>query len=300
MISLLLVPYHLGVERVHMGLGPERILQAGIHRELSARGHDVAIEFTLRPKRTALTEDTAVIEINKLLARQVRDALAQQRFPMVLAGNCNACLGVLAGIATMPIGIIWLDAHGDFNTPETSASGFLDGMSLAMATGLCYRKFWAETGSSPASGVQVVHIGGHDFDHGEEERLIKQRICAVSANQLRQAGLTTALHPALVALQSQVHRVYLHVDLDVLDPAEAQANEFAVPGGLSLHQLKCVIQMVGGAFDIQAATLTAYDPTCDQDKRALSASLQVIHTIVDIVAHNVCKRESSSKLNGLP
>lgn len=283
-LSLILVPYHLGDERIGMGLGPERILQAGIHRQLSAQGHDVTIETTLRQRIVREAEIVAIVEINRLLAKQVRSALEQERFPIVVAGNCNTCIGTLAGIATRPIGIVWLDAHGDFNTPETSASGFLDGMSLAMATGLCCKTLWTSVGGLPVCAAHVVHIGGRDFDRRERECLAEQQIRVVPAAQLRQPGLAPALRPTLAALRSQVHCVYLHVDLDVLDPAEARANDFAAPNGLSLPDLDCAIRMVGETFDIKAAALTAYDPAYDKDDCALGASLRLIHTIVEAVA----------------
>ena len=283
-LGLILVPYHLGMERTGMGLGPERFLQAGIHRQLGSRGHSVHVETIQCQTNTRQGEIVAVAEINAALAEHVRGALEQGCFPLVLAGNCNTCLGTLAGIEARPVGVIWLDAHGDFNTPETSVSGFLDGMSLAMATGLCHWTVCTRIGGLPIRGSHVVHIGGRDFDDGEEERLARHQIRVVSASQLKQVGLATALRPALAALRTQVRRVYLHVDLDVLDPAEARANEYAAPNGLSLSALEDVIRMVGEEFIISAAALTAYNPACDEEGRALGAGLRLMHAIVDTVA----------------
>ncbi len=288
-VGLILVPYHLGVVRVSMGLGPERILQAGINGELSSHAHGVAVKTVQRQRNTGKDEIVAVAEINMVLAEHVRGALKQGRFPLVLAGNCNACLGTLAGIDARPVGVIWLDAHGDFNTPETSASGFLDGMSLAMATGLCHQALCARIGGPPIPGSHVVHIGGRDFDDGEKERLARHQVRVVSASQLKQVGLAPALRPALAALRSQVSHVYLHVDLDVLDPVEARANEFAAPDGLSLRDLECAIQVVGETVDVKAAALTAYDPACDEEGRALRAGVRLIHTIVATAAQAGCR-----------
>lgn len=283
-LDLILVPYHLAMERTGMGLGPERFLEAGIHHELGSRGHSVHINTIQRRTNIRQDESVVVAEINAVLAKHVRGALEQGCFPFILAGNCNTCLGTLAGIEARPIGVIWLDAHGDFNTPETSASGFLDGMSLAMVAGLCHRTAWTMIGSIPIRGSHVVHIGGRDFDDGEEERLARHQIRVVAASPLKQVGLATALRPALATLRSQVRHVYLHVDLDVLDPAEGRANEYAAPNGLSLHELEDVIQMVGEEFVIEAAALTAYNPACDEEGRALGAGLRMIHAIVDTVA----------------
>lgn len=283
-LALILVPYHLGVERTGMGLGPERFLQAGVHRQLVSQGHSVHIEIVECRPDTRQDEIDAVAEINALLAGHARSNLEQERFPLILAGNCNACLGALAGIAARPVGVIWLDAHGDFNTPDTSPSGFLDGMALAMSAGLCHHSALAKIGVAPISSSDIVHIGGRDFDAGEKERLMGQRAQVLSASQLRQAGLASAVGPALAALRSRVRDVYLHLDLDVLDPAEATVNEYPAPDGLFLSELEDVIRMVGEEFAITAAALTAYNPACDEDGRALRAGLQVIYAIVDDIA----------------
>lgn len=287
-LDLVLVPYHLGMERIGMGLGPERFLEAGVHYELGSRGHSVHIHTIQQQTKTRQDEVTAIAEINALLAEQVREKLRQGHFPIILAGNCNACLGTLAGIETRPVGVIWLDAHGDFNTPEASASGFLDGMALAMAAGLCHQAVWITIGNTPIHSSHIVHIGGRDFDEGEEERLISHQAQVVSAKRLKQAGLAKALRPALAALRSQVAHVYLHVDLDVLNPAEGRANEYAAPNGPALRKLEDVIQMVGEEFVINAATLAAYNPAYDGEGRALGAGLRMIYAIVDTV---VAQRE---------
>jgi len=281
--SLILVPYHLGLQRIGMGLGPEHILQAGIGRELDSQAHGVTVEIVQRQSNIEQDDVSAIAEINALLARSVRGALDQMRFPIVLAGNCNTCLGTVAGIAARPVGIIWLDVHGDFNTPETSPSGFLDGMSLAIAVGLCHTALWKNIGGEPVSGSRVVHIGGCSFDVGEMERLVKHQICVISASRLRQVGTATALRPAFTTLRSKVENVYLHVDLDVLDSTEVRSNQFSVPGGLSLSNLKRIIRMVGEVFTIKAAAITAYDPACDENDRALDAAVQVVHTIEDSI-----------------
>lgn len=173
-LGLILVPYHLGMERTGMGLGPKRFLEAGIHRELGSLGHSVNVHTIRCQRNTGQDEVTAVAEINALLAEQVCEALGQGHFPIILAGNCNACLGTLAGIETRPVGVIWLDAHGDFNTPETSATGFLDGMALAMAADLCHQAVWTTIGNIPIHDSHVVHIGGRDFDDGEVEALVRK------------------------------------------------------------------------------------------------------------------------------
>ncbi|MCJ7667317.1 MAG: arginase family protein [Anaerolineae bacterium] len=290
-LALIAVPFHLGRERIGTGLGPERLLRASIGSELASQGHTVNIEKVRYPTNIERDEVSAIAEINALLAQGVRRALGRGGFPLVLAGDCNASLGTLAGMETRPVGVIWLDAHGDFNTPETSTSGFLDGMVLAMVMGLCHRAIWTSLGGLPIRGWQIVHIGGRAFDEGEKERLMSDGVRVVTASQLKQVGPTTSLRPLLSALRAQVRDIYLHVDLDVLDPVEGRANKYAAPDGLSLRDLGCVIRLVAEAFEIKAAALTAYDPACDGEGRALDSGIRVIHTLVDTVAQKSYERE---------
>jgi len=123
------VPYHMGLEDAGVGRGPARILRAGSF---------VTVLHVRKRDETATAID-AIVDLNRQLRTAVRDTVAEGDLPVVLAGNCNSCLGTLAGIEADRIGIVWLDAHADFNTPETSLSGSLDGMALAAAIGDCPR-----------------------------------------------------------------------------------------------------------------------------------------------------------------
>ncbi|HZD23404.1 MAG TPA: arginase family protein, partial [Acidimicrobiia bacterium] len=142
---LIQVPYHAGDDRHGSSQGPGRLLEAGAVSLLQARGDGVEAQLVDRggPFRDTATSSAAV---NKQVAVKVRAAVETNQLPIVLAGSCVTCQGVLAGFEHTNCGAVWLDAHGDFNTPETSASGFFPGMSLAVATGHCYGNYWAQIG----------------------------------------------------------------------------------------------------------------------------------------------------------
>jgi arginase len=191
-------------------------------------------------------------------------------FPLVLAGNCGSALGTVSGVRaatpndTSDIGVIWLDAHADFNTPETTTSGFLDGMALSALTGRCWRTLASSIpGFRPVADADVVLVGARDIDDAESRELAASRVTRVAASRLESDGASAALEPALSELARHVSRVYLHIDLDVHDPTEAQANQYAVPGGLSAATVRDLVRVVASRFTIVAAALTAYDPTFD-------------------------------------
>ncbi|HVG00128.1 MAG TPA: arginase family protein, partial [Chloroflexia bacterium] len=130
-IGLVEVPYYFGREGVSMGAGPARYLEAGAAEELRRAGFEVRVE---RVRLDSPVEDdrSAIVEVNSRVATVVLELAGEGYFPLVLAGLCNTAIGVLGGVGTEGTGVIWFDAHGDFNTPQTSTSGFLDGMALAI------------------------------------------------------------------------------------------------------------------------------------------------------------------------
>ena len=111
-------------------------------------------------------------------------------------------------------------------------------------------------------GRQVLHIGGRDFDAGERSRMEQEGISVVDAETFRD-GATPDLGPVLEALARSSEGVYVHIDLDVLDPREAPTNMFQKPGGLSALQLETLLGIIGAHMPIRAVTFSAYDPTCD-------------------------------------
>ena len=204
----------------------------------------------------SLNEAAACMEVVRGVADRVREVVAARRFPLVLAGNCHSSLGTVAGLGT-PVGVVWLDAHGDFNTPETTQSGYLDGMALALLTGSGWAALRATIpGHKPVLEEQVVLAGARDLDPVEEERLAAHGVLRAQAVDLADA---------LDALQARVTDVYLHIDLDVLDPSVGRANRYACAGWFTLDELERAIGAVQDRFTVRAAAVTAYDPAVDPE-----------------------------------
>jgi arginase len=267
-IHLLDVPYSLGREAVGSGRGPIRLLDAGLVSLLGEHGHDVR-SVHVRRAGEFQHEVGASFDVTRVLAAHVRRTLDGGGTPLVLAGDCSACLGILAGMTPGRIGVVWFDSHGDFNTPETTVSGFLGGMPLAAAVGRCWTALCAGIpGFEPVRESRVVLYDARSLDPKEEAML------RGSAVQIVDGG--AALARALDELAIDVDAVYLHVDLDVLDPRQVRANIYAEPGGLSVEQVIEGIDSVAHRVPIRAATLSAYDPGYDEDGRATAAGLRIV------------------------
>jgi arginase len=264
---LVQVPYHLGRRDVGMANGVP-VLAETLTRDLGAE------TIVVEPEQEFRNEIAASMDVVRAVAERVREVTADGAFPLVLAGNCNSSLGTVAGLGTPDdLGVVWFDAHGDFNTPETTTGGFFDGMALAMLTG----SGWAALRTTverlrPVDEASVVHVGGRDFDPAEEERLDRSHV--------RRVPPGGQLEAALDALATRVTGVYVHVDLDVLDLSEGRANWFACEGGLTAAEIADAIEAIATRSTILAAALTAYQPDCDAEGRIPGAAALIAGRIV--------------------
>lgn len=281
-VQLLLLPYDSGHRNVRVGRGPEHLLNSGLAEVLQSQGHEVSVE-TIESQRDFRAEVGTQFEIYGYLAEHVAEARQNSGFPLILSGNCGATLGAIAGAGTERLGVIWFDAHGEFNTPETTTSGFLDGMGLAIATGLCWKELAASIPHfRPMPAAHALLVGGRDFDPGEKERLEQSGVMVVDYAAIEQTGLGNALEAPLSKLVSRVDEVHVHIDLDVLDPNEAQANEYVTEGvGLGVQQVSDAIALIRERSKITSATIASFDPDYDKQGKTSQVALGFIKQMVD-------------------
>lgn len=279
-IQVIQVPYDSGHADVRTGRGPACLVDHGLDRVLREMGHTVDVGI-VRSGLPLPTEIGTFLDVNRLLADQVRSAVGSHGFPLILAGNCNSCVGALAGLATEPLGIVWFDAHGDFNTPETTTTGFLDGMGLAMATGRCWKALLRTLdGFVPVADDCIVHIGARDLDPGERSLLDHSDVSLITADPQDETAFLSRLDRTLAGLKTRVERIYLHIDVDVLTTALGVPNHLSVPGGLSPRLVEKSIASIRGCFDIAAFTLASFDPVFDEGNCVLDAGIGLIKAVV--------------------
>lgn len=242
MYSIIEVPFHLGLEEVAVGKGPAELLRAGVDRILSYQGMPAAVNH-VRPRDLRSQGNEAIMDINRMLRYAVKDAIEQETIPVVLAGNCNSCIGTIAGMELERPGIVWLDRHPDYNTPETTISGSIEGMALAIATGHCHQQMAEFIGlNTPVEDQNVVLAGFWDVDPGEKVRLEESWI---SAHPVDSLGL---LPVALHQLAERVDGVYLHIDTDFLEGSEKPED---------------LIRLVCESVPVKAVGVTNYNPVLD-------------------------------------
>jgi arginase len=172
-----------------------------------------------------------------------------------------------------------MDAHGDFNTPATSISGYFDGMGLAVLTGGAWQGLLATVRRArPLPESAAILVGARDLDAPEALRLRDSAIRQISAAQLQQSRVVP---DAVKAIKPDVSGLYLHVDLDVLDVGTARVNVYGAPGGLVGAELQSVVRGVCDESPVRAISLTAYDPGFDADQRVPPIALDTLRGIAD-------------------
>jgi arginase len=278
-INLYQVPYDTGRRSWRMGRGPEYFIRNGLEAYLRARGH--LIEFdavdTVDPFPAEIHTG---FELNARLARLVRQGCIEKRFPVVLGGNCSDTIGLLSGIPEQSLGVVWFDAHGDFNTPETTVSGYLDGMGLAIAAGLCWKTMASRIPNfRPIAGERILHLGARDIEPEEALTLARAGVTVIPAEQMA-SGDPAALSQALDALRAKVDHLVIHIDLDVLDPARYPANHFPGAGGLDVETVKSAIRQLRQRFTISGLSVASFDPSFDAHGATLRAGVELIDAVV--------------------
>ena len=172
--------------------------------------------------------------------------------------------------------MIWFDAHGEFNTPETTLSGFLDGMPLAMATGRCWKSLLKTIpGFEPVPDERIMLVGAVDLDRAEQEMFASSAITVVPPFNI-DAGGVDAFEKSLLKLKQRVDSVYLHIDMDILDIDGVYANHLQISGGLQPGTMKQAVSSIKDHFKIAACTLASYDPASDPEGRVARVGIQLM------------------------
>lgn len=256
-------PFDRGLPDVGMGAGAA--LLAGdpeLHAALWAADWAPTVERVAAADPDA-GEIARTFELVRVLAGAVRGARSRGAFPLVLAGGCLSAVGTVAGSGAH--GAVWLDAHADLDTPEDNVSGFLDVMALSVLTGGC----WAAQrervpGYVPLREADVALLGVRDLAPYQVEQ-VARAATRTASDAFDAAAARGAISTLPVPL-------YLHVDLDVVDTSVGRANHYAAPGGPSLETVLATIDATFDHGRVIAATLSAYDPTADRDRRILTAA----------------------------
>ncbi len=276
----------LGAGRRGVDMGPSAIRYAGLDARIERLGRRVEDWGNVT---TAVAEASSVgderlrflpqiKETNERIAELLARAVEEGYEPLVLGGDHSVALGTLGGLARArgPGGVLWLDAHGDLNRPETSPSGNVHGMPLAAALGVAGPEF--ETAAFPLPAVdpaRVALVGVRELDDGERELLGSLDARVYTMSDLDRLGVEPVMQEALshVAGGSFVH---LSLDMDVLDPEVAPGVGTPVRGGLSYREAHLAMELVAESGLVESLEVVEVNPILDRENETAKLAVELV------------------------
>jgi arginase len=253
---------------------------SGLGRLLSESGHTVDSKTIICSDAEQLTDIQLTFRLNALLSKTVSEIAQSGALPVVLAGNCVTSVGTLSGLHSDTTGMMWLDAHADFNTPETTQSGYLDGMALSIASGRCWRSLSrADPRFLAIKEDHVTLVGTRDLDPEEARLLAASKIRVVTTQELRKNNCQIPEEAAPPAGD-----LYIHLDADVLDAGVGHANRFASPGGLQEKEIRSLLSWAVSSYNVVALAIAAFGPSHDIDGHVREALKGIVLSTVNAMA----------------
>jgi arginase len=277
-IEVIGVPVDLGAGRRGVDMGPSAIRIADLEPRLEQLGHrvvdagdlDVVIPETQKVGEGKLRYKAAILACCDELRGAVERALEKNRMPLVLGGDHSLAIGSIAGSTGFTarqgesLGLIWFDAHGDANTPETTPSGNIHGMSLAVSLGLGDPDLVNLGGRAPKIQARnTVLIGIRDLDPGERDMLKKSGVTVYTMRDLDERGMRDVVDEATRIAGDGTAGIHLSFDMDVVDPEDAPGTGTPVWGGITYREAHLAMEMVNDRAHIVAIDIVEVNPVLD-------------------------------------
>ena len=290
-ISIIGVPMDLGQMRRGVDMGPSAIRYAGIVERLENLGYDIKdlgdIEIG-QAERVHNNPDTnlrnlkAVAEASETLAGKVNDVIGSGDFPLIFGGDHSIAIGTLAGVSPHyeNLGVIWYDAHGDLNTGDTSPSGNIHGMPLAVSLGIGHEDLTGiGQGSPKIKPENIVIIGARSLDEGERELIKEKGIKVYTMHEIDRLGMTRVMEESIDYLKGRTDGVHLSLDLDGLDPSDAPGVGTPVLGGISYRESHLAMEMLEESGLITSAEFVEVNPILDEKNKTATVAVALMGSL---------------------
>jgi arginase len=287
-VSVLGIPMDLGQSRRGVDMGPSALRYAGLHDRLRRLGYSTEdlgnVEIPDRetlPGQGGMDFLPAVVEACAEMYEAGRDAIAAGRLPVFLGGDHSISVGTVGGVThDEAVGVLWVDAHGDFNTPASSPSGNVHGMPLAALRGMGAPELVNLGRRGPKIEAEdVVMLGVRDLDPEEREMLRASGIAVYTIRDIDDRGLAVVAREGLARL---AHRPRLHVslDMDCMDPREAPGVGTPVPGGLTYREAHLLMEILADEGNVGSVDLVEVNPILDITNRTAEMALELLSSLL--------------------
>ena len=290
-VSIIGFPMDLGADRRGVDMGPSALRIAGLQGKLEALGYnvedtgDIKIEIMEKqkiknPKLKYLDE---ILKTSKVLSEKVERVLANREFPLCLGGDHSMAIGTISGIASycrkkkLKPGVIWIDAHSDMNTDETSPSGNIHGMSLAALLGLGNNELINFLGFSPKLfSENCALIGIRSVDETEKLNIKKLKVPVYTMNDIDKHGIHTIIEKVLKQFREKVDHIHVSFDVDSVDPSITPGVGTPVPGGLSYREAHLLMEIIAESGCMSSLEVAEVNPILDNKNQSALFTAELI------------------------
>jgi arginase len=292
-IHVLGVPMDLGSGRRGVDMGPSAIRIAGLSERLRELGHtvvddgDIAIknmeELKVGDERARYLKEIA--RASDLVSRKVDRILAKGRFPLVLGGDHSIAVGTVSGIAGFcrrkgaGLGLLWIDAHGDINTPATSPSGNVHGMPVAALLGQGPDALTTIGGSGPKlDPANVALLGIRSLDEGEKVRLKQLGVQVHTMSDIDRHGIHRVMKKALARVTDGADYLHVSFDLDAVDPTVAPGVGTPVKGGLDYREAHLIMELLHDSGAMTSLEMVEVNPILDDRNASAAFAVELVQS----------------------
>ncbi len=273
----------LGADRRGVDMGPSALRIANLKNKLEILGYevvdsgDIFIQNVERQKITnpRLKYVNEILRTSKILAGKVEKVLEKKQFPLCLGGDHSMALGTISGISSfckknkLNLGIIWIDAHTDMNTDETSPSGNIHGMPMAAALGLGNERLVNFYGFAPkVKAENCALIGVRSIDHQERMNIKKAGLPVFTMTDIDKLGIHRIISRVLKQFREKVDHIHVSFDLDSVDPDIAPGVGTPVPGGLSYREAHLLMESIAECGCMSSLEISEVNPILDRKNRS--------------------------------
>lgn len=287
-IQVIGVPMDLGQARRGVDMGPSALRYAGLYDHLHRLGHEIedegnvqVVDRAILPKEGGITYLPTVIKTCEKIYQLGHDAIVAGKIPLFLGGDHSIAVGTIGGVThDSPAGVLWIDAHGDFNTPESSPSGNIHGMPLAALMGFGAPEL-VNLGRPGAKlkPSDVVLIGVRDLDAQEKILLKKSGVTIYTMREIDERGISTVMKEALRRL-SHLSRLHVSLDMDSLDPLDAPGVGTPVTGGLTYREAHLIMEMLADSKMVRSIDIVEVNPILDHRNHTSSIAIALLASLL--------------------
>ena len=286
-IDIIGVPIDLGADRRGVDMGPSAIRYAHLRQKLEALGYtvedtgniEVPIAETCAITDARLKYIDCIVPMARRAAGAVSTSIQAGHFPLVLGGDHSLALGSIRGAARVKtLGVIWVDAHADFNTQGTTPSGNIHGMPLAALCGLGDRRLtrlWDED-LAAVDPRRVAIIGARDLDQGEKSNLKEAGVMVMGMEQIDRLGMVAAIEKAIERVSRDAEGLYLSFDMDVMDPRHAPGVGTPVAAGLTQREGHVACELIGETGKLIGMDIVEVNPILDVQNQTGALAVEFV------------------------